>query len=201
MAKFTIYFKNKAIKYHVFNTGIIYIGREKSNDLIVDDQDIASIHAVISIEESNYTIEQINNKYPLVINNERITETQLQHNDEISVGQHKIAFLLGDFMLPPSMDQPNKQKNFSFSNANLQVLTGKQIGQVLSLKKPITRLGKKDTGIVMISRQKKGYFISSLKGNTKTTINQVPLTDKTIILNNNDMVVIDNVSMQFFLEN
>ncbi len=200
MAKFTIFYKNKAIKYHVFNAGVIYIGREKSNDLIINDDDIASIHAVITIEDNIYTIEQINNKYPLIINTEQTAETELQHNDEITVGQHKIAFIVGDFMLPPSFNQPSNQINHSLSNASLQVLTGKQIGQVLSLKKPITRLGKSDTGIIMISKQKKGYFISSLKGDTQTTINQEPLADKTISLNDNDMVIIDNVSMQFFLE-
>ncbi len=200
MAKFTIYNKNKAIKYHVFNTGILYIGREESNDLIANDEGIAPIHAVITIENDCYTIEQINNKFSLIINNEPVTEATLEHNDEIILGQHKISFLLGDFMVPPSISPPVNNKNYSLTNANLQVLTGQQIGQVLTLKKPVTRLGKSDTGIVMISKQKKGYFISSLKGTIKATINQEPLEDKTIHLNDNDMVIIDNVSMQFFLE-
>jgi len=202
MAKFTIYFKNKAIKYYVFNTGIIYIGSEESNDLIIDDQEIAPIHAVISIEDTQYTIEQVNYKHPLIINDQKVSEVLLQHNDEITVGQHKISFITGNFMVPPTINQPAMHVNTtSFSNANLQVLSGKQIGQVLSLKKPITRLGKKDTDAVIISKQKKGYFISSLKSDSQTTINQEPLTGKTINLNDNDMVVIDNVSMQFFLEN
>ena len=86
-------------------------------------------------------------------------------------------------------------------DANLQVMDGQHIGRVLPLKKSMTRFGNSGSGIIIITRRKDGYFISSLESNSNITVNKEPLADKTINLSNNDILVIDNTSMQFFFEN
>jgi hypothetical protein len=80
-------------------------------------------------------------------------------------------------------------------------MDGQHIGRILPLKKSMTRIGQSGSGIAIISRRKDGYFISTLEGNANISINQKSLGEQTMPLTNNDIVNIDNVSMQFFLEN
>ena len=90
------------------------------------------------------------------------------------------------------------EHNLNLPEANLQVMDGQHIGRILPMKKAMTRLGRSGGGIAVIARRKEGYFISSLENNSTMTINNQPLGDKTVKLNNNDLIVIDNTTLQFF---
>lgn len=203
MAKFTIYFKDKAIQSYIYDSGTVHIGRDDFNDLIIDHLDVAPAHAVIIIKAEKYIIKQLNDSHPLIINNEKITETILQNNDVITVGKHTIVFSVMKFI--PSTDNENvelfsrKPENRKTTpTASLQILDGPHIGKILPLKKAMTRFGHGGSGVVIISKRKEGYFISSLESDPNILVNQKPLADETIHLKTNDIVLINNISMQFF---
>jgi hypothetical protein len=211
MAKFTVYFKDKVIQSHIFDPGIVRIGRDETNDLIIDNLTVAPAHAVVIIKEDSCVIKQLNDEFPLFINNEKSKETLLQNNDKISVGKHSVVYNTTESVTPvKNSNSASKdvaslntklEENIKIPDANLQVMDGQHIGRVLPLKKSMTRFGHNGADVGVISRRKDGYFISSLDGDPKITVNQTPLGDKTISLNNNDVVVIDSISMQFFFEN
>lgn len=50
MAKFTVYFKDKPIHSGIYEAGVVHIGRDDSNELIVDSLAVAPIHAVVVIK-------------------------------------------------------------------------------------------------------------------------------------------------------
>lgn len=203
MAKFTIYFKDKAIQSYIYDSGTIHIGRDDFNDLVIDNLDIAPAHAVIIINNDNYMIKQLNDSHPLIINNEHINETILQNNDVISVGKHSIVFSEMEF-IPPAANEDvelfsKKKKSIEpLPSASLQILDGPHIGKILPLKKAMTRFGHNGSGVVIISKRKEGYFISSLENEPNILVNQAPLASETILLKTNDIVLINNISMQFF---
>jgi len=212
MAKFTIYFKDKILQSYIFESGVIHIGRDETNDLVIDNLAVAPAHAVIIIKADNCVIKQLNDDFPLAINNEKSKESLLQNNDTISIGKHSIVYSLTE-TVSPTTNNNNDNKYVKYLNdqiesqlkipdANLQIMDGQHIGRVLPLKKSMTRFGHSGSGVVIIARRKDGYFISSLEGDSSSiTVNQQTLVaDKTINLNDNDIVVIDNTSMQFFLE-
>jgi hypothetical protein len=211
MAKFTVYFKDKVIQSHIFDPGIVRIGRDETNDLIIDNLTVAPAHAVVIIKEDSCVIKQLNDEFPLFINNEKSKEILLQNNDKISVGKHTIVYNTTESVTPvKNSNSASKdvaslntklEEKIKIPDANLQVMDGQHIGRVLPLKKSMTRFGHNGADVGVISRRKDGYFISSLDGDPKITVNQTPLGDKTISLNNNDVVVIDSISMQFFFEN
>lgn len=211
MAKFTIYFKEKAIQSQLFDVGIIHIGRDETNDLIIDNLAIAPAHAVVIMKADSCIIKQLNDDFPLTVNNEKSKESLLQNNDVIAMGKHTIVFNSTESVAPneniistnSDVDFLNEklEEKVKISDANLQVMTGKNIGRVLPLKKSMTRFGHSGSGVVVISRRKEGYFISTLEGDANISINQQPLGDKTIHLKDNDIVSIDTITMQFFLDN
>ena len=64
----------------------------------------------------------------------------------------------------------------------------------------MTRLGRGDKGIAVISKRREGYFLSPLASNQSLTVNYEPLKDSAVKLNDNDLVVVDQILMKFFLE-
>lgn len=64
----------------------------------------------------------------------------------------------------------------------------------------MTRLGRNGTGIIIITRRKEGFYVSTLEPDDSIKINDSPLGSQTILLKDNDVILIDSLPMQFFLE-
>ncbi len=211
MAKFTVYFKDKAIQSHIFEPGVIHLGRDETNDLIIDNLSVAPTHAVVIIKENSCIIKQLNESHPLIVNNEKNKEALLQNNDKITIGKHSIVFNTAESItLPKNLNTINREieslnekieVEVRIPDANFQVLDGQHIGRVLPLKKVMTRFGHSGSGVVVVSKRKNGYFISSLESGMEITVNKKLLAERSVFLKHNDVVVIDQTSMLFFLEN
>lgn len=210
MAKITVFFKDKLIDSRLVEHGIVRIGRDETNDIIVDSLAVAPVHAAVVIAEDGNRIKELNDDYPLVINGEKFKEASLTDGDKITIGKHAIIFTTNETFVRSSqktnlsdqdLDQLNKEiaPNLKLPEANMQVMNGKHIGRMIPLKKAMTRLGSKESGVAVIARRKDGYFISVLEGNDTLKVNEHPLGEKTVKLNDNDTVIIDKTSMQFFL--
>ena len=211
MAKFTILFKDKPIQSAYFDSGIIHIGSDNTNNLIIDSLAVAPAHAVVSLNGDHVLIKQLNANFPLIVNNEESKESALNDKDEIAIGKHKIIYTTTETVVSPTQPETQTSENQNFLNekkeneldiseANLQVMAGKHIGRLIPLKKSMTRIGHSGNGLVVIARRKDGYYISSLENNDSLTVNDSLLQEQTIKLSDNDQLVIDDTPMQFFLD-
>jgi len=209
MAKLTVFFKDKAIHSSLFKHGIVHIGRDETNDLTIDSLAVAPAHAVIVIRDDDCTIKQLNDEFPLIINGKKTKACNLNDNDTISLGKHDIIFNTVECVESPAfnslIDEDVKSLNQEIDSelripaANLQIMNGSNIGKILQLKKAMTRLGHDGNGVIAISKRKEGYFVSVLEHSGTITVNDEPLNDKSLKLNTNDVLVVDNTSLQFFL--
>jgi pSer/pThr/pTyr-binding forkhead associated (FHA) protein len=209
MAKLTVFFKDKAIYSRLFENGIVHIGRDETNDLTIDSLAVAPAHAVIIIRDNEYTIKQLNDEFPLIINGENTRICNLKNNDTISLGKHDIIFNTAEYVESPvagsPIDEDVKLLNQEIGSelhsavASLQIMNGSNIGKIMQLKSAMTRLGHNGNGVIAISKRKDGYFVSVLENIGTITVNNEPLNDKLLKLNTNDVLVIDNTSLQFFL--
>jgi len=204
MAKFTVFFKDNPIHSAVFESGVVHIGRDDSNDLFINSMAFAPAHAAVILRGTENIIKQLNADFPLIINGERHSKYYLKDGDIISAGKHRIVFNpveskpLGS---PPGSKTTPEQLQFTgqagLLEASLQIMAGKHIGHVVSLKKNMTRIGHKGVGIVIITHRKEGYFASILEPNENIKINNKELTDKSILLKNSDIIFINHIPMQF----
>ncbi len=214
MAKFTVYFKEKAISSKIYDSGVLHVGRDETNDIIVDSLAMAPCHAAVIIKDSGCIIKQLNDEYPLIINNQPIKEHMLVDNDRINIGKHTIIFAVNSesFLESPAkivddnepeplageaVDQQAEDAARTHE-ANLQIMNGRHIGRIMTLKKTLNRIGNSESGIAVVARRKEGYYISALENGEKMMINNNPLGDSSIKLENNDIIQIDKTSMQFF---
>lgn len=211
MAKLTVFFKDKAIHSSLFENGVVHIGRDETNDLTIDNLAVAPAHAVIIIGNDVCAIKQLNDQFPLIINGEATRACNLSNNDLISMGKHAILFNTTEsveFSVASDTDSLiddvkllNQEIGSQLNSpaANLQIMNGNNIGKILPLKNAMTRLGRNGNGIIAISKRKDGYFVSILENSGTITVNDEPLDEKSLKLNTNDVLVVDNTSLQFFL--
>lgn len=210
MAKLTVFFKDKAIDSRFYENGIVHIGRDDTNDLVIDSLAVAPAHAVIIIRDSDITIKQLNDEFPLIVNGELVKSRTLNNNDLVTIGKHKIIFndtesvdtlpqILND-LIQKDVVALNKEieGDIRIPVANLQVISGSNIGKILPLKNAMTRLGHAESGIIAIVKRKDGYFVSALENPQAILLNHHPLGNKSAQLNDNDILVIGDTSLQFF---
>ena len=209
MAKFTVFFKDKPIHSSIFESGVVHIGRDETNDLTIDSLAIAPAHAAVKVSDSESTIKQLNSDFPLIINGEQLKVCKLKTGDAITLGKHRIMYSSTEAVspAPPSLQEPeNEALNKELSNhdllpeASFQVMGGKHIGRLVALKKTMTRFGRNGSGVVIVTRRKEGYYVSMLEHDEHIKINNTPLADKTVLLENNDVLFVDNTPMQFFMD-
>lgn len=208
MAKFTVFFKDKVIHSALFETGIVHIGRDETNDLTINSLAVAPAHAAVVIKETDVLIKQLNDDFPLIVNGDKVKECSLQNNDTLTLGKHSIIYnttesVIAPLHSPPEVDLLNQEiaREIQMPEANLQVMNGEHIGRILPMKKAMTRLGRNGGGVAVITRRKEGYFISALESNDSLKVNDTSVGDNTLKLNDNDIIVIESTSFQFFLLN
>jgi len=210
MARLTVFFKDKAIHSDLFENGIVRIGRDNFNDLTIDSLAVAPIHAVLTIRDDSCIIKQLNDDFPLIVNHVKVKECHLNNNDTISIGKHDIIYNTTETATEQIRHISMTNKDAKSINrkggihaplpvASLQIMDGQNIGKILLLKNAMTRLGQSDSGMVVISKRKDGYFITALENKNQITVNSKPLGDDSLKLDNHDMIVIDNITLQFFL--
>jgi pSer/pThr/pTyr-binding forkhead associated (FHA) protein len=73
------------------------IGKGPRNDIVIADPAVSTAHAMIRLEGSGYTINDIGSRNGTYLNGERVNDSrQLNHGDVIGIGLSKLTFLLGD---------------------------------------------------------------------------------------------------------
>jgi hypothetical protein len=204
MAKLTLTFRGKSLQAITLRPGEIGIGRDPSNILHIDSLAVAPQHAIIESTDEQNTIREVDNEFPVFVNDKKIAEHVLSHGDRITVGKHEIFYTKdevfrsdrqADFESEPEVWTDADAK---FFDGSLQVLNGRQIGLVIPLKKSLVRLGKEGSGVVIIAKRRSGYYISPLADGTSLMVNDKPVKDQAVLLNDGDIVKVNESLMQFF---
>lgn len=215
MAKLTVYFKDKVVHSGLFENGVIHIGRDETNDLIIDSLAVAPVHAALIIDNNGSLIKQLTDDFPIIINGEKTKECVLKNNDTVSIGKHDIVFTSAESKntnhtpLNQPKDRGNKDVqslnqeisgDLNLPDAIFQVMAGNNIGKLIPLTNSIMRLGHSGSGVVVIEKKNNAYFVSLLKNKGKITLNHQPLSDNALKINHQDVLTIDNTPLQFFSE-
>lgn len=208
MAKFTTFFRDKPINSHVFETGIVYIGRDRTNMIVIDNLSIAPIHAIAVVREHDCLIKQIDSNFPLVINGTAFKEYCLGDQDKITLGKYEILYQVNSYSneqtIRANFDNTTQGLNIAqiktdAPDANLQIMEGRHIGRIIPIKKVETRLGHSNGGVAIITKKNQDFYISTPQSTHNLTLNQKLITNEMTKLTHNDIIRIDDTSMQFFL--
>ena len=100
--------------------------------------------------------------------------------------------------VPPSSENSQEPDRIG----KLQVLNGKNAGLVLDLKKSLTTFGSPKLAVAGVTKRAKGYFLIHVQGQDgqPTLLNGEPLKDKATQLEDNDIIEVANIKLEFFTE-
>jgi len=209
MPKLTVYFKDKEIESFMFDEGTVRVGRDETNDVTIDSLAIAPVHAVITLRNGVATIRPLQDEFPISVNGEKTQEGVLNHNDMIALGKHHVLFSSTSAgMFKPFAEALNHEPSPAaplfgiepeLPNGSFQIMDGENIGKIIPIKKNMVQLGRPGQGIVVVTRKKDGYFVSTLENKGSLTVNGEAIDNKIIKLTHNDVLSINDKSLQFFL--
>lgn len=94
------------------------------------------------------------------------------------------------------------QSSESLRIGKLQVLNGKNAGLVLDLKKSLTTFGSPKIAVAGVTKRAKGYFLVHVQGQDgqKTLLNGEELKAKATQLEDNDIIEVANIKLEFYTE-
>ena len=70
------------------------IGRDPSNSLAIGDLSLSRRHCVLVCEADSYTLRDLDSRNGTFVNGRVISKKQLNHGDQISIGESVLVFLL-----------------------------------------------------------------------------------------------------------
>ncbi|EIC30279.1 MULTISPECIES: FHA domain-containing protein [Methylomicrobium] len=209
MPKLTVYFKDKEIESFALDEGKVRIGRDETNEIIINSLAIAPVHAVIAFSKGVATIRALQDEFPITVNGGKTKEAILNENDMIALGKHHVLFNNASSVGGPEPfdetieNDPSVPLLFGLEpklpNGNFQIMDGENIGKIIPIKKTMVQLGRPGQGIVVVTRKKEGYFVSTLENKGSLTVNGEPIANRIVKLSNNDILGINDKSLQFFL--
>lgn len=88
----------------------ITIGRKPDNDIVIDNMAVSGHHARILMQGANYVVEDTQSTNGTFLNDKKIINSALKHNDNILVGQHTLTFSFPEAAQPeaPKAQAPQK---------------------------------------------------------------------------------------------
>ena len=91
------------------------IGREKDNEIVINDDTVSGYHALITIRpgannaDNEYIIEDLDSTNQTFVNSREITMHKLREGDIIRVGNTRLKFSLKDYVPPQNKFQATQK--------------------------------------------------------------------------------------------
>lgn len=194
------------------------IGRKPHNDIQIDNLAISGDHAAIVTILNDAFLEDMNSTNGTYVNGQPVKKHVLQSNDVIELGKYRLKYI-ADSGAPSAADQDVSFAQAIETNSGrqaapapevapppqqtgavgmIQILSGTHAGRTLELSKSLTTLGKPGTQVAVITRRPHGYFITHVEGTVFPVVNGRALDAQAHRLNDNDIIEIAGVKMEFF---
>lgn len=200
MATLTLFFGGRILQVFHLDQERIRIGRNRSCDISIDHAKLDEQHAEIRRQGQHYRISALSGRYPLIVNLQATEAHLLQSGDTIQIGDFTLTFAesgesgksIGEDMLNELM-----QSISSLPTGHVQILNGPGVGRILQLNRSLTRLGSSGHECAVIAHRKNGYFLAHLEGKQPVRVNDQPIGDHTVRLQDGNLIQISHTLMRF----
>lgn len=228
MAHLVITLKEKLIGEYPIDKDKLSIGRKPNNDICLNHLAVSGHHSqIITVLDSSF-LEDLNSTNGTYVNSRLVKKHALEHGDLISIGDYRIKFANEQADIPEEFDDDILEQTILLSpgkdfdplhsplpprpretpieqtepQGNLQVLNGKSAGLILNLEKSLTTFGLPKIAIAGITKRGKKHFLVHVQGpqENMTLLNGEPVQKKATLLEENDIIEVAEVKLEFFLQ-
>lgn len=203
----------------------VTIGRQPSNDIVLNDKAVSGRHAAIVTILDDSFLEDLDSTNGTQVNGQPVTKHPLVHGDVISMGRHTARYFSGEVseadldktMIlrpgaatpaarpapPPPAAAPRPVLSPSLTAkpvlGKLRVTSGPNAGKELELSKPLTTIGKPGVQVAAITRRAEGYYIVQVDGGggRKLRINDLEVDGQPRKLADRDGIELAGTRMEF----
>jgi pSer/pThr/pTyr-binding forkhead associated (FHA) protein len=180
MPKFLLKFNAAVLREIPIDKTPLTIGRKPENDIVIDNMAVSGQHAKLVLQGGNYVIEDLQSTNGTFVNEKKIVNSAVKHNDHIMIGQHTLVFLYPEslqekpaktaaadetvVMTPERQAEllnmeavvkaPSEPQARQAEQAVLRVIEGKSEQREYVLSSLLTYIGKSETAAIKI----KGFF-------------------------------------------
>ncbi|MFO7594479.1 MAG: FHA domain-containing protein [Pseudomonadota bacterium] len=199
MAKLIISLNGVNLRDYELDTNRITLGRNSSNDIILNEPVVSGEHAAIQLE-GGAAVTDLGSTNGTYVNGRLINKQPLQHNDVIAVGSHELRFIdesVQDFAATVVLQQESES---AAARAALKILNGPRSGEVMPITRQRTALGKPGVQVAVIMQQGNAYQLQpvALSGKAiSTRLNGRPLGEAAEALKEGDVIEIADVRLEF----
>ena len=221
MARLTLFYKNRSILSHPIESKYTTVGRDKNCDIVIDSMAVNSKHAVVIQSGLQYRIKPATPDAQLIINHQKVEDHLLDHGDVIQLGQYTLSYSENSITLdftqttrqaiernsPPTEpgNEPDKLDQLVGSlnvlpKSCLQITSGEHVGKTIPLHRSLLRLGLSGNQCAIIAHRSDGYYLSHLEGDHPPLVNGEAIDDKSVRLNDGNIIQIGEIQMRFHEE-
>jgi pSer/pThr/pTyr-binding forkhead associated (FHA) protein len=192
------------------------LGRNRHNDIVIDNGAVSSNHAVIVTILDDCFLEDLGSTNGTFVNGHRVSKHFLQPNDVITIAKFTIQYVAAPrgaagasvpdsvtgTKAPPDVPialtpAPMPTPAVAPPLATIEVLNGANAGKRLALTKPLTTLGHPGVQVVVIKRRPDGYFIAQIEGDRQSLLNKLPVGSVPRAIFHGDVIDLLGTEMAF----
>lgn len=93
MAYIRVYLNDALIDQVELNEGVLFIGREQNNKIVIDNTGVSSHHAMIEVKGDEFILTDNNSTNGVFVNGNKITSHTLKYWDEIQIYNYILKFM------------------------------------------------------------------------------------------------------------
>lgn len=214
MSKLTLTFKGSILRVYPILKGSMLIGRDPECTICIDSLAVSPQHARIDTRDQTSVLVDLESEGGTFVGQNKIDKHLLKDGDVIRIGKHTLeykyeedlnmAHVEDDLPVPEveeiSAEQAHEQQSHENRQGWLQILNGQNLGKTLSLNRSMTNLGKPGVATAVITRRHDGYFLSHLEGDHPPMVDNKPVGEHSMKLEDGNTIQIGNIKMQFYLD-
>lgn len=203
MAKLVISVNGMNLREYELDKVRVTIGRNSSNDIVLNEPVVSGEHAAINQEGGTVSIVDLNSTNGTYVNERLLVEKKaLKHNDTISIGNHDLLFVdeaVQDFAATVVLN-PATEEQKVLGPAVLKIVSGKREGTVMPIVKERTALGKPGEQVAVIMKVEGAYLLQPVAVGDKpitTKLNGRVLDNNARPLSFGDNIEIAGIKLEF----
>jgi len=228
MAKLVLSHNGKVIDQYFLKKTSITIGRDKSNDIAIDDPLLSREHARIVSVGDDEIIEDLQSSNGTQINGRPLTRQILQHLDVIALGSHQLRYQSSRTASDADLERtimikalPRTTQSDADADAAILAIPVAHAarakwprGSVIVLKSPVshssgetirldevvTTFGIPSEQLIVLTRRPQGVFVTHVEGKQFPSINGQTIGTTPYALRDGDLIEAAGYQLKFKLE-
>jgi len=226
LAKLILSLNGNVLNQYFVDKPVITIGRDTSNDIVVNDALLSREHARIVSVGEDHIVEDLQSSNGTLVNGSPQTRKILHHRDVIGLGNHSLSYqntrMASDVDLERTMlfkalprdgmpihdalaAKPAIRSTKTWQpDAGVKVLAvdagPHEVGTEVRMDRVVTTFGMPGEQLIVITRRPQGYFLTHVEGAKLPLVNQRAITAEAHALQHGDQIEAAGYKLEFLGE-